>query len=56
MFRSVGAGAYGGGMRTTTHRKERLAERYARGELSGEQYRERLDELQRHSREVRSNG
>ena len=26
-----------------------LAERYAQGELSGEQYRERLDELQRHS-------
>ena len=36
--------------------RELLAERYARGELSGEEYRERLDELQRHSREARSNG
>ena len=29
--------------------REVLAERFARGELSGEDYRERLDELQRHS-------
>jgi putative membrane protein len=36
--------------------RELLAERYARGELSGEEYRERLDELQRHSREARSSG
>jgi putative membrane protein len=27
---------------------EVLAERYARGELTGQEYRERLDELQRH--------
>jgi putative membrane protein len=30
--------------------RELLAERFARGELSGEDYRARLDELQRHSR------
>lgn len=29
--------------------REVLAERYARGELTGEEYRERRDELQRHS-------
>jgi putative membrane protein len=28
--------------------RELLAERFARGELSGEEYRERLDELQHH--------
>jgi putative membrane protein len=28
--------------------REILAERYARGEVSGEEYRERLDELSRH--------
>lgn len=29
--------------------KDILAERYARGELSGDEYRERLDELSRHA-------
>jgi putative membrane protein len=32
--------------------RELLAERFARGELSGEEYRERLAELQRHPREA----
>jgi putative membrane protein len=30
------------------HARELLAERFARGELTGEEYRARLDELQRH--------
>jgi uncharacterized membrane protein len=30
--------------------REVLAERYARGELSGEEYRARLDDLERHPR------
>ena len=33
-----------------------LAERYARGELSGEEYRERLDELSRSFRGATSDG
>jgi putative membrane protein len=36
--------------------RELLAERYARGELSGEEYRERLDELNRSVQGARSNG
>ena len=36
--------------------RELLAERYARSELSGEEYRERLDELQRSFQGVRSDG
>ena len=36
--------------------RELLAERYARGELSGEEYRERLDELNRSFEGARSNG
>jgi putative membrane protein len=36
--------------------RELLAERYARGELSGAEYRERLDELQRSFQGTRSNG
>ncbi|HEU0248170.1 MAG TPA: hypothetical protein VFR38_13895 [Gaiellaceae bacterium] len=35
---------------------ELLAERYARGELSGEEYRERLDELKRSIGGAKSNG
>jgi putative membrane protein len=33
-----------------------LAERFARGEMSGDEYRQRLDELQRHSKEPPSDG
>jgi len=33
--------------------RELLAERFARGELSGEEYRERLAELQGHPREAK---
>jgi putative membrane protein len=36
--------------------RELLAERYARGELSGEAYRERLDELSRSFRGVTTHG
>jgi putative membrane protein len=36
--------------------RELLAERYARGELSGAEYRERLDELQRSFQGTRSDG
>ena len=36
--------------------RELLAERYARGELSGEEYRERLDELSRSFRGGKSDG
>jgi putative membrane protein len=36
--------------------RELLAERYARGELTGEEYRERLDELQRSFQGVGSDG
>ena len=36
--------------------RELLAERYARGDLSGEEYRERLDELNRSFQGARSNG
>jgi putative membrane protein len=36
--------------------RELLAERYARGELSGEEYRERLDELKRSIQGERSDG
>jgi putative membrane protein len=36
--------------------RELLAERYARGELSGEEYRERLDELKRSFQGARSDG
>jgi putative membrane protein len=36
--------------------RELLAERYARGELSGEEYRERLDELRRSFQGVGSDG
>jgi putative membrane protein len=35
---------------------EILAERYARGEVSGAEYRERLDELRRHSGGTRGPG
>jgi putative membrane protein len=38
------------------HAREILAERFARGELSGEEYRERLDELQRHLRGAKLDG
>ncbi len=36
--------------------RELLAERYARGELSGEEYRERLDELRRSFHGAKSDG
>ena len=36
--------------------RELLAERYARGELSGEEYRERLEELKRSFQGVRLDG
>jgi putative membrane protein len=36
--------------------RELLAERYARGELSGEEYRERLDELKRSIQGAPSDG
>jgi putative membrane protein len=36
--------------------RELLAERYARGELSGEEYRERLDELKRSFQGAQSDG
>ena len=36
--------------------RELLAERYARGELSGEEYRERLDELKRSLQGAKSDG
>ena len=36
--------------------REVLAERYARGELSGEEYRERLDELNRSFQGAQPNG
>ena len=36
--------------------RELLAERYARGELSGGEYRERLDELERSFQDPRSDG
>jgi putative membrane protein len=36
--------------------RELLAERYARGELSGEEYRERLDELKRSFHGARTDG
>jgi putative membrane protein len=38
------------------HARQILAERFARGELSGEEYRERLDELQRPVQEVTQSG
>jgi putative membrane protein len=44
----------GGGPLDRAH--ELLAERYARGELSGEEYRERRDELQRSLQGVTSDG
>jgi putative membrane protein len=36
--------------------RELLAERYARGELSGEEYRERLEELKRSIQGAKSDG
>jgi putative membrane protein len=36
--------------------RELLAERYARGELTGEEYRERLDELERSFQGAQSGG
>lgn len=45
--RSATTDADGGGVSSSAREREIVAERYARGDLSTEEYRERLDELGR---------